>query len=170
MSAYRRSRPLRNGDLRVRPGNKGHVAISVQSFRCSVLNRADTTNPPTSSERRACGNFRILSSSQASPASQASQPSQPASQASQAGQPAIEASGLQASMSAIWYALRASGRRPCPAFSFRARSFRVSIGSCSAARRRAAPHGRSGGAVGRGGASRRPRVKAALRATLGCRF
>ena len=58
-------------------------------------------NPPTSSERRACENFRILSSSQASPASQASQSSQPASQASQPGQPGIEASGLQASMSAI---------------------------------------------------------------------
>ena len=43
----------------------------------------------------------FLPSSQASPASQASQPSQPASQASQPGQPVIEASGLQASMSAI---------------------------------------------------------------------
>ena len=46
----------------------------------------------------------FLPSSQASPASPASQPSQasqPASQASQPGQPGIEASGLQAPMSAI---------------------------------------------------------------------
>ena len=61
----------------------------------------DTNNPPTSSERRACETFRVLSSSQASPASQASQPRQPARQASQPGQPGIEASSLQASMSAI---------------------------------------------------------------------
>ena len=42
---------------------------------------------------------------------------------------------------------------PCTAFSLRTMPFRVSIDSCSAARRRAAPYGRSGGA--------------ALRATLG---
>ena len=36
---------------------------------------------------------------------------------------------------------------PCPAVSLRTMSSRVSIGSCSAARRRAAPHGRSGGAA-----------------------
>ena len=43
---------------------------------------------------------------------------------------------------------------PCTAVSLRTMSLRVSIDSCSAARRRAAPYGRSGG-------------RAALRAALG---